>query len=162
MNTTSKSSSDDLRLRAQQVVVARRRGATVTGQAAADGALVLQAQVARLAEPDLVPARLRLQHQGEGRVASDLDPGQRIHHEEELHTGSLGPGSAGSVRARDAVRRAPGILACGQQVLEAVLAHPVVERRAVDAQRARGVGDVALGALDRRTISLRSWSERRL
>jgi hypothetical protein len=33
-------------------------------------------------------------------------------------------------------------------VLEAVLAHAVVERRAVDAEGARRVGDVALGLID--------------
>src|SRR5690349_1358495 len=37
----------------------------------------------------------------------------------------------------------------GQQVLEAVLAQPVVQRRPVDAESASGAGDVAARPLDR-------------
>ena len=56
-----------------------------------------------------------------------------------------------------AVRQAPGRRPCRrcgrvlrrQQVLEAVLAQAVVERRAVDAERARRVRDVALRCVDR-------------
>src|SRR5882757_1436563 len=45
--------------------------------------------MARLAEPDLVAAPLRLEHQREGGVPGDLDAGQRIHHEEEFHCASI-------------------------------------------------------------------------
>ena len=58
---------------------------TVTGQARATGVGVLERQVARLAEPDVVAARLRRQHDRERRVARDLQAGQRVHHEQQLH-----------------------------------------------------------------------------
>ncbi len=74
----------DRRLRPEQVVV--------TGHApdgdrpgARHGVGVLEREVARLAEPDLVPARLRRQHDGEGGVARDLQARQRVHDEEQLH-----------------------------------------------------------------------------
>ena len=54
---------------------------------------------------------------------------------------------------RAAVARRPAVVVAGrvlrrQQVLEAVLAQAVVERRAVDAERARRAGDVALRCVD--------------
>ena len=67
-------------------------------------------------------------------VALGIDALDRIHDDEDAH-----------------LRRAPlvsGSRLGRQEVLEAVLAQAVVERRAVDAERARGAGDVALVALD--------------
>src|SRR6185437_9336948 len=59
-------------------------------------------------------------------------------------SGGRAAGIAGS-----APRRCPGhCLLHGQEVLEPVLAQPVVERRPVDPQGARGVGDVPLGRVD--------------
>ena len=81
---------EHLGLRPEQVVVAGDRPHRDRPGGGA-GAVVLQPQVAGLAEPVLVPAGLRLQHQREGRVAGDLNPGQRIHHEEELHGSDLSP-----------------------------------------------------------------------
>ncbi len=144
---------EHLRLRPEDVVIAlhpahshrpgRRRRA-----------VVFQAQVAWLAEPVLVAAHTGLQHQREGRIAGDLDPGQRIHHVEEFHAPSLALFRAGSspcnmagfLSGRPGV---PGLVPGGQQVLEVVFAHAVIQRGSVDAQRAGGVRDVALGAFHR-------------
>jgi hypothetical protein len=85
------------RLRAQQVVVAGHT-ADRHRPGARHGVGVLQAQVARLAEPDLVVARLRRQHERERRIARDLQAGERIHHEEHLHGRHLIVAAIGSAR----------------------------------------------------------------
>ena len=65
--------------------------------------VVLEAQVARLAEPHLVATVLGGQHQRKRRIARDLDAGQWIHDEEQLHEegprASVGGGVAGGESA---------------------------------------------------------------
>ena len=92
-------------LRAEQVVVAGD-AAHRHGPGARHGVGVLEREVARLAEPDLVLARLGRQHDREGRVARDLQAGHRVHDEEELHGSILAPNRR-SRRRRPLARARP-------------------------------------------------------
>ena len=104
----------DRRLRPEQVVVARDP-AHGGRPGARHGVGVLEREVARLAEPDLVAAGLRGQHDGEGRVAGDLQTRQRVHHEQKLHAfivAASGPAvPAGSSAAAGGARRRGGAAA---------------------------------------------------
>jgi hypothetical protein len=74
-------------LLSQQVVIADD-AADGHGPGARDRIRVLERQVARFAEPDVVAACLRRQHDGERRVARDLQARQRVHDEQKFHVPS--------------------------------------------------------------------------
>ena len=94
-----------------------------------DDLVVLEREVLGLAGEELVTARGRLADESQAGVAVEVEAGEGIDEEEETHA------SADRSLA-------------GQEVLEAVFAHSIIERRAVDAECSRGAGDVVVALLD--------------